>query len=480
MRAATNHKHERGRGAMVKGNSLIEMTRRNFLRVGGMGAFGLTLPHLLRYDSTARAADKGGRARPKSLIFLNLYGGPSQIDIWDMKPDAPVEYRGEFHPIDTSVPGIQMCEHLPRMAKLAKHYSLIRTLHHPNRNHQPAGCYLLTGVNPQSDNAAQLGPRPSDPPALGSLAVRLDPQGPGGVPSFIMLPARLHDQGSPFRGQTGGWLGSGFDPLLVAQDPNAASFRVDAFQEQKGVPPERLDRRRNLLEILEPDGGLRDEPGTQAMNGFQQKAFDLLASGKGKSAFDLSLEPVKVRDRYGRNMFGQGCLLARRLIEGGARVVTVSDCTSTGHHEWDTHSGNFKKLKGTLLPRLDLAYSALLEDLLDRGLLEDTVVYLGGEFGRTPRVGQGGVSGAGASKDGRDHYPNCFGGILAGGHSKPGLVHGVSDAKAAYPAKDAVTMEDLAATLFAAMGYDPHALVYTLDNRPMPLTHGKAVATLLR
>ncbi|HXG12018.1 MAG TPA: DUF1501 domain-containing protein [Gemmataceae bacterium] len=457
--------------------NLGRLTRRGFLHVSGIGAFGITLPHLLRLEAEARAA--GRTTRPKSLIFLNLYGGPSQIDIWDMKPNAPEEYRGEFRPIATTVPGIQICEHLPRMARLARHYSIIRTLHHANRNHQPAGCYLLTGVDPQSDNAAQLAPKASDPPALGSLVVRLDPRGAGGVPPFIMMPARLHDQGSAFRGQAGGWLGSAYDPLLIAQDPNSTSFRVDGFEPQKGVPPDRLGRRRDLLHILD-QGGLNEEPGIRPMNEFQEKAFDLLTSRKGQSAFNLSSEPDKVRDRYGRNMFGQGCLLARRLIEAGARVVTVSDCTINGHHEWDTHHGNFKKLKETLLPRLDQAYSALMEDLIERGLLEETVVYLGGEFGRTPRVGQGGVSGAGAGKDGRDHYPNCFCGIIAGGLSRPGTVYGESDAKAAYPARDGVKPEDLAATLFAAMGLDPHALITARDGRPMPLTHGKPIAALLR
>jgi uncharacterized protein (DUF1501 family) len=215
------------------------------------------------------------------------------------------------------------------------------------------------------------------------------------------------------------------------------------------------------------------------MDEFQRRAFDLLGSGKGQSAFHLDAEPARVRDRYGRNRFGQGVLLARRLVEAGARMVTVSDCTASGHHEWDTHSKNFVRLKKELLPRLDLAYSALLEDLLDRGLLNDTLVFLGGEFGRTPKVGQGGVSGAGASRDGRDHYPNCFTVVLAGGLVRPGIVYGQSDSKAAYPAKDAVTMEDFTATLFAAMGLDPHGTVSTRDNRPMPVTHGKPVRALL-
>jgi hypothetical protein len=308
--------------------------------------------------------------------------------------------------------------------------------------------------------------------------VRAAPPRNSTVPPFVMMPARLNDQGSNFRGQTGGWLGSNYDPLLLTQSPASPDFRVDAFEQQAGVSLERLTGRRNLLETID-QSPLRQEPGTQSMGEFQQRAFDLISGRRGRSAFDLSAEPDSVRNHYGRNPFGQGCLLARRLIEAGARVVTVSDCTPTGHHEWDTHNSNFTKLRNTLLPRLDLAYTALLEDLLSRGLLEDTVVYLGGEFGRTPRVGQGGVSGAGASRDGRDHYPNCFCGILAGGRTRPGITYGASDSRAAFPSRDPVTMEDLAATLFAAMGIDPHSTITTREDRPMPLTHGRAVNALL-
>jgi hypothetical protein len=306
----------------------------------------------------------------------------------------------------------------------------------------------------------------------------LSPSRNSTVPPFVMMPARLHDQGSAFRGQAAGWLGSNHDPLLIQQDVSAPGFRVDGFDQQQGMSPQRLARRRGLLEALD-DGPLGREPAMQSMSEFQQRAFDLINSRRGRSAFDLSAEPARVRDRYGRHRFGQGCLLARRLIEAGARVVTVSDCTPNGHHEWDTHNGNFSKLRGTLLPRLDLAYTALMEDLLARGMLEDTVVYLGGEFGRTPRVGQGGVSGAGASRDGRDHYPNCFCGVLAGGRTRPGLVHGSSDARAAYPSRDPMTPEDLAATLFAAMGLDPEGVVSTRENRPVPVTHGRPAHALL-
>ncbi len=292
-----------------------------------------------------------------------------------------------------------------------------------------------------------------------------------------MLPARVFDQGTHCQGQTGGWLGSAYDPLLILQDPAEPAFRVDAFESQADITAERLAERRLLLQAL-GRGPLDREPGVRPMNEFRQQAFDLITSSRGQSAFDLSREPAAVRDRYGRNRFGQSCLLARRLIEAGARVVTVSDCTMAGAHEWDTHSAHFTRSRGVLLPRLDLAYSALMQDLLDRGLLDDTVVYVGGEFGRTPRVGQV-FSTAGATRDGRDHYPSCFSGVIAGGRIRPGVIHGVSDAKAAAPNRDPVTPADLTATLFAAMGLDPEATVTTRDNRPMAATNGRPVAALL-
>jgi hypothetical protein len=453
------------------------MNRRRFLHTAGIGAFGLSLPALLRMEALARAEGRGpGRA--KSLIFLFLYGGPSQIDVWDMKPQAPVEFRGEFEPIQTTVPGLQICEHLPRMAQMARHYSMIRTLYHVNRNHQPAGCWMLTGVNPGSDNAGQLRVRPDDPPGIGSLALKLSPPANSAVPPYVMMPARTNDQGSDVRGQTGGWLGSSADPLHILQDPSAADFHVDGFDQQPDLTRARMTSRQSLLATLDTSP-LSRETNTQSMGQFQQQAFDLLASSGGQSAFNLEAEPPRLRDCYGRNMFGQSCLLARRLIEAGCRIVTVFDCTTVGHHMWDTHQRNFTLLRNELLPKLDRAYTALLEDLITRGLLDDTVVYLGGEFGRTPRVGQGGFSGAGASADGRDHYPNCFPGIITGGRVRQGIVYGQSDSKAAYPTRDPVPPEDLAATLLAAMGLDPHGTVYTPDRRPMPATHGRAIEALL-
>jgi hypothetical protein len=439
------------------------------LQVGALGGFGLSLPLLWRAE--ARAKERGA-ARAKSCIFLFLWGGPSHIDTFDMKPHAPASIRGEFQPIQTSVPGTFIVEHLPRMARLAEHYSIIRTLHHNKFIHQPAGSYLLSGVDPGIETAAQGAPMPDDPPALGSLAAWLAP-GRASVPPCVMLPARVKGQNIHLKGQTGGWLGARWDPMVIAQDPNDPSFRIDGLAPLEDAPPERLTQRGELLAALERRGSVPAE----SMTELRRRALELVTSGRGQSAFHLDAEPAKVRERYGRSAFGQSCLLARRLIEAGCRLVTVSFCRPDGDHIWDTHGQNFTQLKEKLLPPLDLAYSALLEDLLERGLLEDTVVYLGGEFGRSPRVGQN--LGGGAYPDGRDHYPNCFCGVLAGGRTRPGMVYGVSDSWASAPQRDPVSMEDLTATVFAAMGLDPAAEIRTRENRPMPLTRGRPIQALL-
>jgi hypothetical protein len=452
------------------------LTRRRLLHAGSLGPLGLTLAPFLELESQAQA-NRNTRKSPKSCILLFLPGGPSHIDTWDMKPQAPAEVRGDFRPTASSVPGMVMCEHLPRMARMASHYTILRTLHHVNRNHNPACAWMLTGVDPRSDNAAQLAPRADDPPALGSVAARLSPSR-SGVPSSVMMPARLVDQGVPVRGQTAGWLGTSYDPFWILQEPNAPGFRVGEFAPQEAMPVGRLTDRRKLLAALDRGASARYAP-AQRLTDFQQRALDLMTSDKARAAFELSAEPSRVRDRYGRTTLGQGCLLARRLIEAGVRLVTVFDHSANlVPFRWDTHTQNFPMLKNSLLPQLDQAFSALLEDLLGRGLLQDTVVYVGGEFGRTPRIGQ--FNGNGFTRpDGRDHYPNCFSGLLAGGLTRSGMIHGASDSRGAFPSQDPVTPDELTATILAAMGLEAGTVLHTRDQRPMPISQGKPVAALL-
>lgn len=438
------------------------LTRRQLLLTGSLGAFGLSLPELLAGETR-----QPRRHTPKSCIFIFLWGGPSHIDMWDMKPDAPAEYRGPFKPIATAVPGTRICEHLPRMARLAGHYTILRTLQHGNTTHGPAASWVLTGTDPQSPLEAAVLSRADDPPGLGALAARLRPSPPE-VPSAVQLPQRLSAEGRPFRGQAGGWLGGAYEPLVPRFDVRSQNFLVEGLGPQESLPPERLEARRVLLRTLAP----AVEPGktgSEPLAVFQRRAFDLLAQRQAQRAFDLAAEPAAVRDRYGRTALGQCCLAARRLVEAGVRLVTVMDAVSELAFPWDTHVKNFTLLKDKLLPTLDQAYSALLEDLVARGLLADTVVYLGGEFGRTPKAGA----------DSRDHYAACFSGVLAGGGTRPGMVYGSSDARAAFPTGNPVSPEDLAATLFAAMDLDPTSVVTARDGRPMSVSHGKPIAALL-
>src|SRR5262245_52290731 len=453
-------------------------SRREFISVGGLGALGFSLSQLFQAEALAQRVNPGSpRRTAKSCIFIFLDGGPSHIDTLDMKPSAPVEFRGDFRPIATAVPGTSICEHLPAVAQLSRHFSIVRTLCHSNRIHAPAKAWMLTGVDPKTDAPANVRARPDDPPALGSLAANLAPSCLGMTP-FVMVPTRLGTGSEVLRGQAGGWLGKKYDPLVVDQDPNARTFGLDYLGQQDKFATDHLTRRRDLWAALDGGPVARELPARE-MGELQRRAFEVVTSRKTQAAFDLSAEPDRVRNRYGRNTLGQSCLLSRRLIEAGARLVTVMDCDidPTIIQYWDTHGKNFPILKDKLLPRLDRAYSALLEDLLVRGLLDDTVVFLGGEFGRTPRVGA--FNGVAVDPDGRDHWPNCFSGLLAGGRIRPGIVYGASDSKAAYPARDPVTPENLAATIFAAMALDPETVFYSPDKQPRTAIHGKPVLDLL-
>lgn len=445
------------------------LTRRGLIHAGCVAPLGFGLPELLQAESSTREP-----RQIKSCIFIFLYGGPSQLDTFDLKPHAPAEIRGEFRPVPTSVPGTHVCEHLPRTAKLAHHYAIVRSLYHTNRNHSPASGWVLTGSNPNTDGDPKRPPGPEDPPALGALAARLAPSR-SGVPGYVHLPARLYfDAGLFFRGQAGGWLGTAYDPLLIQQDPSSPNFRMVEFALPEDMPIDRLSRRVQLLSRIDRPMSSAAQP----MDDYHRRAFDILISRAGQTAFDLEKEPDRVRDRYGSTMLGQSCLLARRLVEAGTRLVTVADCFPSGENRWDTHRKNFDFLKNRNLPALDRAFSGLLEDLSERGLLEDTVVYVGGEFGRTPKIGQS--SGSGSEPDGRDHWPQCFSGILAGGGVQNGSVYGASDKFAACPVDSPLTPEDLAATLLTAMGLDPATILVSRENRPMPVNLGKVARGLLR
>ncbi|MBM3458320.1 MAG: DUF1501 domain-containing protein [Armatimonadetes bacterium] len=433
-------------------------SRRDVLTVGSVGALGLTLPALLASEAASREPGAARQATAKSVILLYQWGGPSHLETFDMKPDGPESSRGELRPISSNVPGIQVCEHLPRMAKLMDRVSLVRSFTHKFRNHNPPGYYGLTGHAPPSDDQ-RLRDTPDLFPHYGSVLDHLAP-GPRELPTFVAMPAAIHD-GSVVPGQHASFLGKKHDPLLILQDPNSPDFRLPELSLPGGVTPERLQDRRGLLEALDREAGLLDRlAAARSLDVHHQRAFAMLASPRLRQAFDLSKESARTRDSYGRTTFGQCTLLARRLVEVGVRLVTVYYCRPNGGFIWDTHKDNFPELKRTLLPTTDQTVPTLLLDLEERGLLKDTLVIWTGEFGRTPKINQ---------DAGRDHWPECYTALLAGGGMKGGFVYGASDPAGAYPAVDPVRPENLAGTLYRALGLDPATHVYDLQKRPLPI-----------
>jgi uncharacterized protein (DUF1501 family) len=435
------------------------IARRDFLRLGTAGLFGmgLTLPGLLARQ--ARAAEAGQPTRDVSLIFLFLHGGLSTIDTWDLKPDAPAEFRGEFKPIATNVPGIQIGEYLPRVARQLDKFSLIRSFRHHNSDHGPADHYMLTGYFPQAGFNPGLKPN-NQRPAHGSVIARkLGPRGP--VPPYVCLP-KMHPSGGP------AYLGAAAAPFVIDADPNDPNFAVPDIVPVASLDARRLDARRQLLAAVDrfqKGAEARANRQAQTVGVFAQKAFDLMTSPEAKKAFDIAAEPEKVRDDYGHNSLGQSCLMARRLTEAGVRCVTVD------HSNWDTHDGNFATLKRDLLPALDGALSTLFRDLAERGLLDSTLVVVSGEFGRTPRINK---------NAGRDHWGPAFTVALGGGGIRGGRVVGRSDARAEKPAGDPYGPEDLAATMYHLLGIDPEEEFYTPEGRPVKIANnGRLIQELL-
>jgi hypothetical protein len=452
------------------GRSCAGPTRRESLRVGGLGVAGLTLPDLFRGQAVAAAPSRTasrsfGRAR--SCILCFLFGAPAHQDIWDLKPDAPADIRGEFRPIATSVPGLFLGEHVPRSARTAHRFALLRAVTHPDNTHTVAMHYMLTGrrhAQPSTNPRNQ----PSDFPCFGAAVQYLRP-GRGDLPSGISLNAPANQVSANnhiFPGFFAGILGSGYDPMFVAQDPSAPGFRP--LPAAEGAMAARLRQRSSLLAAVEGRRRALDAAaGVGAFRTDYRRAFDLITSARVRQAFELAREPARVRDRYGRNSFGQGLLLARRLVEAGVSLVTVNWARDDAY--WDTHANNFRDLKTKLLPPFDLGFSALLEDLEGRGLLEETLVVCLGEFGRTPQINR---------NAGRDHWAACNSVVLAGGGVRPGQVHGASDRRAAFPITPPVAPDDLAATLYHALGIDPATEFRDRQGRPWQLTLGRVLHEL--
>ncbi len=453
-------------------------SRRALLRAGTLSLCGLTLPQLLRRNTYASSTAGGSFGKAKACILLFMWGGPAHQDTWDMKPDAPEDYRGEFLPLPTRVPGIQICQHLPLLAERMDKLCLVRSVTHNNADHTVSTHFLLTGQPP---------PRSLEPrdqwPHIGSVVSKLD-RGRGVLPPFISMRPKLDNDVPRFveqsQGQFAGWLGPVYDPLTIDADPSRPGYRVAEMNLLPEISLERLDHRKQLLTQLDQQLD-RGSSALDAADHHQRRAIELLASAaKERDAFDLANEPQALRERYGLNPHGQSVLQARRLVERGVPLVTVywpNDGIKNVSVYWDTHSRNFVDLKDRLMPPADQAFSALLDDLEERGLLDETLVLWTGEFGRTPRVGQVN-SDAGAGRDGRDHWPGCFTSVLAGGGIRGGMVYGKSDKHAAFPAENPVTPSDLIATVYHALGVGPNQVLEDLSRRPQFVRPGKTITEL--
>jgi hypothetical protein len=449
------------------------LSRRQMLKVSGLGLLGLTLPQLLR----AEALKKGPKAKAKSVIFLFQWGGPSHIDLFDMKPNAPEQIRGPHKPIASSADGIQVSEHLPRVARIMDKVTLIRSVHHTMKNHNSAGYYALSGSAPPSDDQ-RLRDSLSLFPAYGSVVDKLAP-GPDDVPTFVSYPHVIAD-GSITPGQHASFLGKAHDPLFIPQDPNAQDFALPELSLPANLSYERVTARRELQKLIDAQAHMLDySAAARGLDAYYERALAMLHSPRLREAFNLSAESASVREAYGRTTYGQGCLLARRLVEAGTKFVTVYFSDNIGGQStesggWDTHGFNNTRMYPIIekyhLPITEQTLPTLLNDLDTRGLLDTTLVIWMGEFGRTPRINDN------AS---RDHWPQCYTALLAGGGVKRGFVYGASDKHGAYPAENPVRPDDLAATIYYLLGIDPHTEVQDTSKRPLAITSGKPVMRVI-
>ena len=468
--------------------------RREFLRVGGAGLFGLTLANVLQLEALAKNAGTEekrdlkklpGWGRAKSVILVYLQGGPSHLDLWDPKPEAPTTIRGDFKPIPTKADGIQLSEVLPKLAQQMDKATLVRSVSYTPAglfNHTAAIYQIMTGYTPDrvSPSGQLEPPAPNDFPHFGSQISRIRPTDVPMLP-FVMLPRPLQESNVIGKGGTAGFLGPAFDPYYMYQDPNGV-VNLDDFALRQQVSQERLTRRAKLLDTVNaamPD--VEKAVSSYALDSYSKKALELILSGRARDAFDLTKEPDSLRDKYGRHTFGQGLLMARRLIEAGCRVVQMNwPAVANGNptvDAWDTHAANFGPIRNLHGPKLDSGLAGLLEDMEQRGLLKETLVLAIGEFGRSPRMGVS-TSGNANAPDGRDHWPYCYTALIAGAGIKRGSVYGKSDATGSSPAENPVHPIQLLATIYHAMGIDPSTMVLNHLNQPRELVQAEPVTAL--
>lgn len=445
------------------------LKRREFLRVGTLALGGITLPQLLRAQADAKASP------PKtSVILFWMWGGPSQLETYDMKPEAPIEYRGPLRPIRTNVPGIEICEYMPLQAKIADKFSIIRSLHHNMSAHNDGSIEVLTGKTPTvPDPTSQAR---SEHPDFGMIASRVRGARSDGLPQYVGV------QKAPFM-TSPGYL-SVSHKAFETGDPSKPDFAPQNLTLATGLNNGRLNDRRSLLGQFDQFRRGLDR-NADALDEFTRHAFTILTSAKVASAFDLSREDEKTRDAYGRHRWGQSCLLARRLAEEGVAVINV-DATApndtTKHFSWDDHAGAFHLdyAQRERLPQMDQALSALITDLFERGLDRDVLVIACGEFGRTPRVTYAPKNFSDQPGVGRDHWPNAFSALIAGGGLRMGKIIGATNSKSEYPTLDPVTPQDLLATVYRHLGIDYRREFLNFAGRPVPiLPHGSPISALI-
>jgi hypothetical protein len=472
------------------------LTRRALLRVGGSAALGLTLADLFRFQKASaseEAAPAGGPGfgKAKSVILLYMQGGPSQLDLWDPKENVPDNVKSVFGAIDTQLTGVKFTELLPKLATVNDKFTMIRSMSYTPVglfNHTAAIYQMLTGYT--ADKVSPSGqlepPSPKDFPHLGSQIIRLKPPDAPMLP-FVMLPRPLQESNVVGKGGTAGFLGRAYDPYTLYPPGDDMDMKkmdkvkTDDLQLRDEVSATRLERRGKLRDLINEGMPAIDEAVKKySLDEYYSKALGLVISGRARDAFDLGKEKDEMREKYGKNTFGQSCLLARRLIEAGTRFVEVNwpKVANSDNHSWDCHAGLSKRMKDQAAPMLDAGLSALIADLDERGMLADTLVVAVGEFGRSPQRGVS-TSGNDNENDGRDHWPYCYTGVIAGGPVKRGVVYGKSDKTASAPTENPVHPKELLATIYHSVGIDPSTMVYNHLNQPREIVQAEPVTALV-
>ncbi|MCY2962179.1 MAG: DUF1501 domain-containing protein, partial [Planctomycetota bacterium] len=448
------------------------VSRRDALQIGALGTLGLGLPHLLRRSAQGDELGTGTFGKAKRVILFFMWGGPAHQDTWDLKPHGPEASRGEFLPIGTNVPGIHISEHFPLIARHADKLAILRSVGQEDNNHSTGAHAGLTGRRHEL-KAESFGARDTDFPHFGSVLSKLSPNRQG-LPTFVALPEVIHTtNGSVTPGQGGGLLGRQYDPFQITDHPDRPDFQIDSLRLPRELAVPRMVERRHLLDAVDQAARVADRSElASSMDSFYQRALDMVLSPQARRAFDVSQETDAMRARYGWHAFGQSVLMTRRLIEAGVKLVTVywHREKKTIDTTWDTHALNFRELKCRLMPSVDRPIAALLEDLSESGLLDETLIVWNSEFGRTPAIN---------SNAGRDHWGPCNSVVMAGGGVPGGQVFGATDDKAAYPIADKVTQDDIAATMYHLLGLEPETPIYDRTERPFPIALGQPIAKLL-